>query len=269
MMRRDPARKASRSGARGRRDALAGFTLIEALVATALMGLILTALATITAQWLPNWNRGIARVQRADLINMSLNRLTADIQAAEFIPPSRGSKVPLFDGTDSSIILVRSAIGPAAGPGLEIVRIAETRDGDSEALVRSTMPFVPFDPTAPLAAQLKFAHPVVMLRLPYQVSFAYAGIDGQWKTGWQNETRLPAAVRLSVRDAATQQALSISTTALVHVELPACAAGKGKGDCLGQQPGGANRPGNTPPGNTPPPQPPSMRGELPVARGVL
>ena len=41
----------------------AGFTLIEAVVALALMGVILGALATITAQWLPNWNRGIARAQ--------------------------------------------------------------------------------------------------------------------------------------------------------------------------------------------------------------
>jgi general secretion pathway protein J len=31
-----------------------GFTLIEAIVALALMGLVLSALASITAQWLPN-----------------------------------------------------------------------------------------------------------------------------------------------------------------------------------------------------------------------
>lgn len=261
-MRCGPAPKATRAG--NHRAAVAGFTLIEALVATALMGLVLAALATVTAQWLPNWNHGIARVQRAELVSISLDRLTADIQAAEFIPPSRGSKVPLFDGTESSIILVRSAIGPAAGPGLEIVRIAETRDGNGEALVRSTMPFVPLDPTATLAAQLKFVHPVVMLRLPYRVSFAYAGTDGLWKSRWQNEAQLPAAVRLSVRDAATQQPLSISTTALIHVELPACAAGKNKNDCLGQQPGQPN-----PPSNTPPAPPPSMRGELAIARRVL
>jgi general secretion pathway protein J len=42
----------------------AGFTLIETLIATALMVAILAALATITAQWLPNWNRCFARVQR-------------------------------------------------------------------------------------------------------------------------------------------------------------------------------------------------------------
>ena len=268
-MRRAIARSTAHVPARSRRAALRGFTLIEALVATALMGLILAALGAITAQWLPNWNRGIARVQRAELVSISLNRLTADIQAAEFIPPSRGSKVPLFEGTPSSIVLVRSAIGPAAGPGLEIVRIAETPDRDTQTLVRSTMHFAPFDPNAPLAAQLKFTNPVVMLRTPYQVSFAYAGSDGVWKDAWQNEGQLPVAVRLSVRDAATQQALSISTTALIHVELPACAVAKGKSDCFGQQQGQPDQPANQPGNNPPPPPPPSMRGELAGARSVL
>ena len=41
-----------------RRSRIAGFTLVEAMVATALMGMILAAIATVTAQWLPNWNRG-------------------------------------------------------------------------------------------------------------------------------------------------------------------------------------------------------------------
>src|SRR5262249_51867755 len=65
-----------------RRRAAAGFTLIEALVATALMGMVLAALATITAHWLPNWNRGIGRVQRTELVSISLNRLVADLEAA-------------------------------------------------------------------------------------------------------------------------------------------------------------------------------------------
>ena len=56
------------------RDSIAGFTLLEVLVATALMGLILAALATITAQWLPNWNRGLAGVQRSEQIALGLDR---------------------------------------------------------------------------------------------------------------------------------------------------------------------------------------------------
>ena len=77
------------SGSGETRGLLAGFTLLEALVAMALMGLILAALATITAQWLPNWNHGIARVQRNEQVALGLERLAADLAAAEFISASR------------------------------------------------------------------------------------------------------------------------------------------------------------------------------------
>ena len=40
------------------RESQCGFTLIETLAALALTGLVLSALAILTAQWLPNWNRG-------------------------------------------------------------------------------------------------------------------------------------------------------------------------------------------------------------------
>ena len=72
-----------------------GFTLIEALIAIALMGVILAALGSITSQWLPNWNRGIARAQRSELVRVALDRLIADIGASEFIPPNRDSKSPV------------------------------------------------------------------------------------------------------------------------------------------------------------------------------
>ena len=70
----------------------AGFTLIEVLCATALIAMILSALAAVTAQWLPNWNRGISRIQRNEHIALGLERLSADLAAAEF-RRSRGSVV--------------------------------------------------------------------------------------------------------------------------------------------------------------------------------
>src|SRR5262245_66141346 len=100
----------SRRNGRGRPHTSSGFTLLEALVAIALMGVILAALASITSQWLPNWNRGIARAQRADLVRLALDRLVADLGSSEFISPNRDSNAPLFDGTEYSVTLVRSAV---------------------------------------------------------------------------------------------------------------------------------------------------------------
>src|SRR6516225_10487535 len=95
-----------------------GFTLIEALVALALTGLVLSALATLTAQFLPNWNRGIDRIQHSELIGISMRRIAADLAAAEFIPAgSDEKKKPLFEGTPLSVTFVRTAIGPNAAVG--------------------------------------------------------------------------------------------------------------------------------------------------------
>jgi len=122
----------------------AGFTLIEALVALALTGLVLSALATLTAQFLPNWNRGIDRIQHSELIGISMRRIAADLAAAEFIPAgSDEKKKPLFEGTPLSVTFVRTAIGPNAGIGLDLVRIGETTDRGYLVTVRSRAGFTP------------------------------------------------------------------------------------------------------------------------------
>ena len=50
-----------------------------------LMSIILAAMATVTAQWLPNWNRGFVRLQRDQLSALGLERLTDDLADAQFI----------------------------------------------------------------------------------------------------------------------------------------------------------------------------------------
>jgi general secretion pathway protein J len=209
---------------------IAGFTLLEALVATALMGMILAALATITAQWLPNWNRGMVRVQRNELVALGLDRLAGDLAAAEFISGSRETRKPFLDGASRSITFVRTALGPNAGPGLEIVRIAEVNSTEGPILVRTRAPFVPLnnDRVEPI-----FTDPVILLRAPYQLSFSYAGADRNWRKEWRQQVQLPKAIKLTVRDNATQRILSISTATLIHRELPAeCIAAKSLDECL-------------------------------------
>ncbi len=66
---------------RARRSA-AGFTLLEAMLALALTAAIVLSLATVTAQWLPNWRRGFASLQSADLLNLGLERIVADVSSA-------------------------------------------------------------------------------------------------------------------------------------------------------------------------------------------
>ena len=214
-----------------RRSGEAGFTLVEMLIATVLMVFIVTALVTVTAQWLPNWNHGMARMERDERFAFGLNRVVEDLAVAEFVPANTTVKKPYFDGSELSVSFVRTAIGPSSRPGLEIVRFQEIADAGGPALVRSRSAFVPMD----AYAQARLADPVVLIRSPYRVMFAYAGSDDTWQPTWRDAAELPRRIRITVRDGITQQRLAVSTAALVHIDTPAaCAHEKNVDQCMKQ-----------------------------------
>ena len=213
----------------------AGFTLLEVLLATLLMTVILAALATVTAQWLPNWNRGIARMQRAERLATGLDRIVADLSVAEQVAVNGDAKTPLFDGSELSVTYVRTALGPSARPGLEIVRLIEKADAQGLALVRERVPFTPM----PADGQIRFTDQVVLLRAPFRVIFSYAGPDQVWQPTWRGQPQLPERVRIAVRDGASGQVLAVSGAVTLHINAPAeCARAKNAATCVtaGKQP---------------------------------
>lgn len=206
----------------GAADRSAGFTLVEMLAATLLMGIILATLATITAQWLPNWDRDVASLQREKLLATGLDRLTADLAAAEFVSVGPGNAPPVFAGDESSVTFVRTTLEPNADVGLQVVRIAQTSDDDGgPTLVRSTAALPMSASQGVDADTLDFTNPVVVIRSPYSVSFSYAGPDRQWQDDWQGQPVLPRAIRIQIRDNATSTLLAATTSTLIHAELPA------------------------------------------------
>src|ERR1700682_3224106 len=116
------------SACRSKHIRQSGFTLIETLAAMALTGLIVSVLATITSQWLPNWNRGFDRIQPSETVSTALDRISADIGASEFMRPNRQTKNVLFSGSESSITFARASLGPNARRGLDVVRLARAPD---------------------------------------------------------------------------------------------------------------------------------------------
>ena len=194
-----------------------GFTLIETLVALALMGLVLSALANLTAQWLPSWNRGLDRIQRSEMIGITLHRLADDLANALPVPASASDMAPFFSGSEQSITFVRTALGPNAGPELDVVHLGETTDKAGLATVRSRTQFRPVPPNASASNQFHFREPVVLLRAPYRLTFAYAGDDDEeWQSSWRDPGKLPSRIKLTVRDSSNGRA--ISTVTSIHVQ---------------------------------------------------
>jgi general secretion pathway protein J len=202
----------------GRKSATAGFTLVEAMVAVAMTALVVGSLATVAGQWLPNWHRGFAELQSADLLSLGLERIAADVSQAIYVSADNASRRPVFDGAPASVTFVRSAVGPNAGHSLEVVRLARASDARGAAVVRSSAPYAPS--ALGRAANTAFASFVVLVREPFAVSFGYAGPDKLWRDTWRDRDALPEAVRISVRDSSTGQLLAMSTSVRLNVSAP-------------------------------------------------
>ncbi len=196
---------------------VAGFSLIEALAALALTATIILSLSSVAGQWIPNWSRGFLALQRTDLLGVGLERLVQDVSAAEFVTPSSDAKGPLFEGDESSVVFVRSAIGPDAYPHLEVVRITESKDDRGLAIVRTRAPFTPAAPRGRRRRDFAFKDPVVLIREPFRISLAYAGPDRVWAPTWKGQEKLPEAVRITVRDAVGNRMLMASTAVTMKV----------------------------------------------------
>ena len=144
----------------------AGFTLLEVVIAMALMAIIITLLGMITGQWLPNWNRGFVRVERSELLALGLERLVNDLAAAQFVSVGREARGPLFDGARRSVTFVREVLSPTAPRGLEIVRIAETAGAGGPVMARMRAPFMPVQNGIKRRDPPDFADPVVLTKAP-------------------------------------------------------------------------------------------------------
>jgi len=180
-----------------------GFSLLEALAAVAVTAAALAGLTAIAGQWLPNWRHGFIALQATDLVGLALDRIVEDVSSAEYARMDADPGAPLFHGEARAVTFVRQAIGPFAGPRLEIVRIGEVKTQAGIKVERTHASFAP----GSLGA---FRDPATLLQPPLCLVFAYAGADRQWRPQWEGAARLPYAVRLTVR---TESGAFVASTA--------------------------------------------------------
>jgi general secretion pathway protein J len=174
--------------------------------------------------------------QRVELLAIGVERIVADLAAAEFITAGPTSRLPVFDGTELSVTFLRTAIGPNTRPGLELVRIAETAGERGLMTVRTRARFLPIGRDG-VDVQPAPTDPVVLVRAPYRVTFSYAGVDRVWRNVWRGQGELPKAIRVQLRDAATDRTLAASTATIVNADMPAdCVLSEVIADCLNRPP---------------------------------
>ena len=194
----------------------AGFSLIEALVGLAVAAMVLLGLGALAGQWLPHWRHGFVALESADLIGLALDRMGDDVGAAEYARLDGKQGAPLFHGEPHAVTFVRQAIGPDAGPRLEVVRIGETETRQGLEVERAHATFAP-------GAVGPFRDAATLLRAPLRVAFAYAGPDGRWRSAWVGD-KLPRTIRLTVERedgaALAQTTFALKMTAAAQIKPP-------------------------------------------------
>lgn len=176
-----------------------GFTLIELMVAMALLAFLGIALAQGTRFGLQAWNRLDRSLDRGEPIALTQNFLRREIEQAQ--PLSVGAAAPssvAFSGSATSLRFVALLPERAAAPGLSEVTIRIEPGSGGASLVMSWQQFggAGAGGSKELLAGIESG------------SFVYFGSpDGRnqpdWQDGWDNAPALPrlVALRLKFRDA--------------------------------------------------------------------
>jgi general secretion pathway protein J len=179
------------------RHAEAGFTLVEVLVALALLALVMAA---ATGAFRLTGAAVEAAGRRSEVAGeVALMRDVIRRQVARALPltgpvdPETGAARSLFQGTGTTLSFV---VAEPPGPGGGLVRVAFTVEPGTGGRRRLTWH------RSPLAGGPD--HTATVAEGPFDLAFAYLGSDG-WTARWQDAAAPPRLVRLSIAVAGVAQ----------------------------------------------------------------
>jgi general secretion pathway protein J len=191
------------SAARGRRLRLrnqAGFTLIEALVAVTLLGLLSIALTRGLWFGVDAWARGSAHSDQLSRI-LAVQGLLRDVvgQAYPYFLSADPTHTYVdFEGTSESLVLLAPAPVAFGSAGRSRFRLSVVkRDGRSDLIMTSQAELAAAD--APSTVEKK-----TLLTGAATVAFSYVGnlrsdTGAGWHDRWIGQTALPQLLRIRVR----------------------------------------------------------------------
>ena len=185
------------------RSAEGGFTLLEMLIAVALLGLTATLLlggVQIGTRVLEGTTR---RTDRSAEVAAALDFLRSRLAEAQPLSvkdaeqPEAKPKVA-FDGAQNGLSLIRLASPYQAQGGYQRLSVSLAQGGGGPALVASAAPYPPLPDGAAGAPRRS-----ILLADVAAVEFAYFGRDGEnrrpvWHAEWHGRPALPLLVRLRI-----------------------------------------------------------------------
>jgi general secretion pathway protein J len=181
-----------------------GFTLVELVIALALLGAMVVLLYSGLAFAFRSWDAGESAGRREIDRRIGENFLRREL--TELFPMRWKDPMTLkyaFDGQPQQFRFVSSRPAEVTMGGLSLVSLAvEQGEGRTRNLVmRRAMP----DDAAKDFGPLEKAQPIVLLEDVDSVSFSYFGaendfVDPHWSDSWIT-ARIPRLLRLTIRNA--------------------------------------------------------------------
>lgn len=177
-----------------------GFTLVEVLVATALLSLVLLALGSAMRSMAQTEQRLDARLKAADetrvaaqFLRATLGRVSNRRNAASTQP---GASQYLFAGAPGAVAWLGIMPARHGAGGRHYFRLAaEAVDGRTALVLR----FVPWNGAATFPDWARADSRVLLADLArFQVDYAEDGERTTWHPQWAQPQRLPDRVRLTV-----------------------------------------------------------------------
>lgn len=189
-----------------------GFTLIETLAVLLISGILVASLTLLTGQWLKSWDRGVKRLQTAEMLTVGINRIAADIETALPLSTPGPKLTPSFLGAEDTIVLVRTASERSNSRLLEFVKITAEQNG---SILRES---APYDPLIPLDT-VDTGDAVKLIDMPYTATFEFKDESGKWDSSWSALT-LPTSVRVLLKGQKSGYFEKISIVIGTKINIP-------------------------------------------------
>lgn len=177
----------------------AGMSLVEVMVALAVVALTFAAAVGGLRVLARSGDRGTALIERHDMLSRGLDALRHDFERMERVTSKRGRATEfLFSGDEKGVtfVAVEPPIPSEAGPYFIVYSIERSQEGN--ALLRGR---APFDASAKSLQRLKTQDEVAVLDGAYDFRFSYLERKGgreRWVGKWADRDRLPELIRLEI-----------------------------------------------------------------------